>query len=143
MTPEGDKGPGDTMSQSSETLGSGTPERYRARVASEIRHFSGLKEFHLLPGAHHYWANKYLRPEVERVFGCTGPVEIYARECVRAFGSGAPRRIASLGCVHGSLNRSVLPRHVERGPLGHRGGAENECQYLDSRKHGFTSVEIG
>jgi SAM-dependent methyltransferase len=88
---------------------------YEDRVRAEARHFQGRFGFGGMPPAHDYWSNKYLRPEVERVFGVTGPAEIYAHECIRAFRECGTRRVVSIGCGRGDTEVQIARRLRELG----------------------------
>jgi len=83
---------------------------HEERIRAEARHFQGRFAFGQMPAAHHYWSNKYLRPEVERVYGITGPVEIYAQECARAFVTTGSRRVLSIGCGRGDVEVDIACR---------------------------------
>lgn len=91
-------------------------ESYDRRIGNERRFFAKNVDVHALPQAHHYWTNRYLRPEVERVFGYAGPVEIYAQEAARTFALTPSRRLVSLGSGRGEIELMVLERLAE---LGH------------------------
>ncbi len=93
---------------------------YEMRVQAEARHFKGRFGFGPLPEAHHHWSNKYLRPEVERVFGVAGLVEMYAQECARAFAVTDSRRILSIGCGRGDVEVDIACRLRAIGEEGFR-----------------------
>jgi SAM-dependent methyltransferase len=88
---------------------------YDDRVRAEMRHFQGRFAWNALPAAHHYWSNKYLRPEVERIFGITGPAEIYAHTCAAAFAASGQRRALSIGCGRGEMEVQIARRLLALG----------------------------
>lgn len=91
---------------------------YEERVLAEAKHFQGRFGFGPLPPAHHYWSNKYLRPEVERIYGIAGLVEMYAQECTRAFTVTGSRRILSIGCGRGDVEVDIACRLRAAGEEG-------------------------
>jgi SAM-dependent methyltransferase len=90
------------MSVNPAPASSPTTRSYEDRVRAEMRHFSSSVAFDALPPAHHYWSNKYLRPEVTRVFEVAGIVQSYAHECAAAFAATGSRRLLSIGSGQGS-----------------------------------------
>lgn len=136
---------------------------YEDRVRSEARHFRGRFAFDALPPAHDYWSNRYLRPEVERLYGISGPIEIYAQECTRAFAASGVRRVLSIGCGRGDLEVAIarrlralgeqafridclelVPELCERGRCfaAENGVAEHVC-FVQADMNAWTPAEAG
>ena len=106
------------MSSSTENenpTGAENEDGYEDRVRSELHYFQEGLGTLALPDAHHYWSNKYLRPEVERVYGVSGPIETYVVDCVAAFRSTGSHRILSVGCGRGENEIQIARRLLSEG----------------------------
>ena len=88
---------------------------YDERVRSEVRYFQDGPGNLPYPEAHHYWTNRYLRPEVERVYGVSGLVPTYVVDCVDALGRQGNANILSIGCGEGETEIAIARRLLEEG----------------------------
>jgi len=90
---------------------------YTQRVKSEIAFFQNPQSDRALPKAFHYWTNKHLRPEVQRIYGVAGVVQTYARECTQAAQETGLRRFLSIGVgsgdMEGDLAKTLLTSGME------------------------------
>ena len=97
------------------STGSMTGRSYTQRAKAEISYFQGPKGAPPLPPAFHYWTNKYLRPEVERVFGVSGVVTIYAKECVQSAAEAESSRFLSIGAGRGDMEVELAQKLRDSG----------------------------
>jgi len=78
---------------------------YQDRLRSEIERFRTVENVHDLPAIFHIWANKYVLPKMEGVFGVSGVEQFYARYISQYIteNPGREARIASLGAGNGDF----------------------------------------
>lgn len=88
---------------------------YAQRAQAEISYFQGAKAPSPLPEAFHYWTNKYLRPEVARVYGATGVVAVYAQECAQAAAEAGIGRFLSIGSGRGDMEVELAQKLLSSG----------------------------
>lgn len=92
-----------------------TDRSYAQQVKAEISYFQRAKGPPPLPEAFHYWTNKYLRPEVERVYGAAGVVPVYAQECAQAAAEAGSGRFLSIGAGRGDMEMALAQKLLSSG----------------------------
>src|SRR5260370_33683937 len=78
---------------------------YQDRLSRKIERFRTVENVHDLPAIFHIWANKYVLPKMEAVFGVSGVEQFYARYISQYITENPDReaRIASLGAGNGDF----------------------------------------
>lgn len=89
---------------------------YAQRVRSEQAFFSGDQEQHDLPEIYQYWANKFLRPKLERL-GIPHPVGLFCQAFERSYreSTAASRRFVSIGAGGCATEIEIARFLVDRG----------------------------
>lgn len=72
------------------------------QLAQQVRFFSEATNIHALPSSYGYWSRHYIEPHLQTLFGAEDDISFYARRAFEHFQrTGAPLRLASLGCGEG------------------------------------------
>lgn len=80
---------------------------YKKKTENEKRYFGGLKNFSALPQINHWWADRYLRPRMQEVFGFSGGNSFYLKPLTDAAATRAQVRAISLGSGDGEVELAL------------------------------------
>jgi hypothetical protein len=91
---------------------------YETRLRQQQEQYKTGAEIHGLPEIFHYWANRYIAPCIQQVFGTGSITEIYARPLARMLERGGTRtrKFVSIGSGDCSEEVKIAKRLLE---LGH------------------------
>ena len=90
----------------------------RTRLRQQQEQYATGAEIHGLPEIFHYWANRYIAPCIQQVFGANSITEIYARPLTHILDVGGTRsrKFISIGSGDCSEEVKIAKRLLE---LGH------------------------
>src|SRR5262245_25818099 len=85
---------------------------YQDRLRTEIERYRTVENVHDLPAIFEVWAQKYVIPKMEEVFGVSGVEQFYAKYVAQYINENPDReaRIVSIGAGNGEFEVGIASR---------------------------------